>query len=64
VRPGWTETLALILLPVGGFVFILGRLAGVVLLWSSAVWSVRNQLIGTLIVRRAAREAQPRFQHD
>ena len=42
-RPGWREWGAVILLP-------LGWLAGLVLLWSSRLWTTRDKLIGTLIV--------------
>jgi hypothetical protein len=50
-RPGWTEVGALILLPVGAFIVpIVGWIAGVVLLWSSAVWSTRDKLLGTFVL--------------
>jgi uncharacterized membrane protein len=48
-RPGWLETAALVLLLVGGFTF-LGWFIGLALLWSSAVWTTRDKLIGSLIV--------------
>jgi hypothetical protein len=41
---------AVILLPLGGFVFGVGWLIGLVLLWSSRLWTAREKLIGTLIV--------------
>jgi len=45
------EVAALILLLIGGVVIpFLGWLVGVVLLWSSKVWSTRDKLLGTLIV--------------
>jgi uncharacterized membrane protein len=44
------ETWAIILLLLGGFVFIVGWLAGVVLLWSSNLWTRRDKLLGTLVI--------------
>ena len=44
------ETWAIILLLLGGFVFLVGWLAGVVLLWSSNLWTRRDKLIGTLVI--------------
>ena len=49
-RPGWQETAALVFLLVGGFIFIVGWFVGLVLLWTSSVWTVRDKLVGTLIV--------------
>ncbi len=49
-KPSWLDAVALILLLVGGFLFILGWVAGVILLWLSGVWSVRQKIIGTLLV--------------
>jgi hypothetical protein len=50
-QPRWTDYLALVLLPIGGLLVpLVGWLAGVVLLWSSRVWSNRDKLLGTLIV--------------
>jgi uncharacterized membrane protein len=46
----WREWAAIILLPLGGFVFGIGWLAGVVLLWSSRAWTTRDKIIATLIV--------------
>jgi hypothetical protein len=48
-RAGRSEVAALVLLLVGGFVFAVGWLVGLVLLWSSEVWSLRDKLIGTLV---------------
>jgi hypothetical protein len=31
-------------------VFLVGWLVGVVLLWSSTVWTLRDKLIGTLVI--------------
>jgi len=47
---GWQETLAIVLLLVGGFLGGVGWLIGVVLLWLSPVWTQRQKLIGTLVV--------------
>ena len=49
-RRTWRETAAVGLLLLGGFVFGLGWIAGVALLWTSRVWTLRDKLIGTLIV--------------
>jgi hypothetical protein len=65
-QPGWVEWLAIPLLLVGGIALLglgtlvgapgwfalpgLGWLAGVLLLWLSKVWTVRDKLLGTLIV--------------
>jgi uncharacterized membrane protein len=46
----WREWAAIILLPLGGFVFGIGWIAGVVLLWSSRAWTTRQKVIATLIV--------------
>ena len=48
-KPGSREVWALILLAVGWlFLPVVGWIAGVYLLWSSAVWSRTEKLIGTL----------------
>lgn len=49
-RPRWMETAALVLLLFGGFVFGVGWIIGLVLLWSSAVWTPWEKLLGTLVV--------------
>jgi hypothetical protein len=49
-RRGLHEWAAIFLLLVGGFLFFVGWLAGLVLLWSSRAWNTRDKLIGTLIV--------------
>lgn len=41
---------AVVLLPFGGFIFLVGWLIGVVLLWSSENWTTRHKLIGTLVL--------------
>jgi hypothetical protein len=47
---GWQETVAIVLLLAGGFLWGVGWLVGVVLLWLSDVWTVREKLLGTLVV--------------
>jgi hypothetical protein len=49
-RRGWHEWAAVILLPLGGLVVGVGWLIGLILLWSSRLWTTRDKLIGTLIV--------------
>jgi|tagenome__1003787_1003787.scaffolds.fasta_scaffold20910961_3 uncharacterized membrane protein len=49
-RATTTETWAIILLLLGGFLFLVGWLAGVVLLWTSNLWTRRDKLIGTLVI--------------
>jgi hypothetical protein len=49
-RRGIREWGAIILLLFGGFIFIVGWFAGVVLLWSSRTWTTRDKWIGTLII--------------
>jgi uncharacterized membrane protein len=50
-KPGWIEVGALVLLLIGGLIVpIFGWLIGVVLLWVSNVWNVRDKIIGTLFV--------------
>jgi hypothetical protein len=44
------ETWAIILLLLGGFVFLVGWFAGVALLWSSSLWTRRDKIIGTLVI--------------
>jgi len=46
----WREWAAVILLVLGGFAFGVGWLVGLVLLWTSRLWTTREKLIGTLIV--------------
>jgi hypothetical protein len=47
---GTKEWAAIILLLFGGFIFGIGWLAGLILLWSSRAWSTVDKWIGTLIV--------------
>jgi hypothetical protein len=49
-RRGLREWAAVILLPLGGFAFGVGWLAGLILLWSSRLWTTRDKLIGTLVI--------------
>ena len=50
VGAGLNEWLAIPLLLVGGFLFVVGWFVGVALLWSSRVWTLRDKLIGTLVL--------------
>lgn len=47
---GIHEWAAVILLLFGGFVFGIGWLLGLILLWSSRNWTVREKWLGTLVV--------------
>jgi hypothetical protein len=49
-RCGPTEWVAIILLLLGGFIFGVGWLVGLILLWNSRAWTTRDKLVGTLIV--------------
>ena len=50
-KPGWMEVGALVMLLIGGLVVpIVGWLVGVVLLWVSTAWNVRDKIIGTVFV--------------
>ena len=49
-RRGVAEWAAIILLPFGGFIFGVGWLAGLILLWSSRAWTTRDKWIGTLVI--------------
>jgi hypothetical protein len=53
-RPGGLEIAAKILLPVGGFLLLVGWLAGCVLLWVSPRWRWTDKLLGTLVCRLAS----------
>jgi hypothetical protein len=48
-RSGGLDGLTLALLLLGGFVFLVGWFAGVVLLWTSNTWRVRDKVLGTLL---------------
>jgi len=47
---GTKEWAAIILILFGGFIFGLGWVAGLVLLWSSRAWTALDKWIGTLVV--------------
>jgi hypothetical protein len=49
-RRGWREWTAVVLLPLGGLIVGVGWLIGLILLWSSRLWTTRDKVIGTLIV--------------
>ena len=49
-RIGAQEWLAVMLLPLGGFVFGVGWIAGVILLWTSRAWSTLDKVIGTVVI--------------
>jgi len=49
-RRGVHEWAAIFLLLFGGFLFFVGWVAGLFLLWSSRAWNARDKVIGTLIV--------------
>jgi hypothetical protein len=56
---GGHEWAAVILLLLGGFVFGVGWLIGLVLLWSSRAWSTVDKLIGTLLLPGGAATCLP-----
>lgn len=47
---GIQEWAAIILLLLGGFIFGVGWIVGLILLWSSRAWTTGQKLIGTLVV--------------
>ena len=49
-RRGTREWAAIILLLLGGFIFAIGWVAGLVLLWNSRAWTTREKWIGTLVI--------------
>src|SRR5690349_899464 len=50
-KAGWMEVGALVLLLIGGLIVpLFGWLVGVVLLWLSNAWNVRDKIIGTVFV--------------
>jgi uncharacterized membrane protein len=49
-RPAGFEVAAVILLLAGGFAAGVGWLAGLVMLWTSDAWSLRDKVLGTLVV--------------
>ena len=49
-KPGIREVLTLILLPLGGFLWIIGWAVAAILLATSTVWTSREKVIGLLVV--------------
>jgi HAAS len=50
-KPGWMEVGALVMLLVGGLILpVVGWFIGVILLWVSNAWNVRDKIIGTIFV--------------
>jgi hypothetical protein len=49
-KPGVREILTLILLPLGGFLYVIGWAVGAILLATSQVWTSREKVIGLLVV--------------
>lgn len=49
-RLGMHEWAAIVLLLLGGFVFGIGWIAGLILLWSSSAWRTLDKWIGTLVL--------------
>jgi hypothetical protein len=49
-KPGAREVWTVILLPLGGLAYGIGWLVGVVLLWTSPVWTRAEKLVGTLVL--------------
>jgi uncharacterized membrane protein len=50
VKPGIREVVVLILLPLGGFLYLIGWAVGAILLATSTVWTSREKVIGLLVV--------------
>jgi hypothetical protein len=48
-RPTALEPIAILLLLFGGFLFVIGWLAGAILLWISPCWRTKDKVIGTLL---------------
>jgi uncharacterized membrane protein len=48
-KSGIREVLALFLLPIGGFLFVIGWVVGAILLATSNVWTSREKVIGLLV---------------
>jgi hypothetical protein len=49
-RPETSKWAAIGLLLVGGFIFVVGWFAGLILLWRSRAWTTRDKWIGTLVI--------------
>jgi len=51
IKAGWMEVAALVFLLIGGLLIpVFGWIIGVVLLWVSNAWNVRDKIIGTIFV--------------
>jgi uncharacterized membrane protein len=51
VQARWTDTAAVILLPIGGVILpLFGWVIGLIFLWISSVWTTKEKILGTLIV--------------
>jgi uncharacterized membrane protein len=51
VQARWTDTAAVILLPIGGVILpFFGWVIGLIFLWMSSVWTTKEKILGTLIV--------------
>ena len=48
-RAGAMEIIAVVLLLIGGFLFLIGWVVGLVLLWASPRWRWPDKLLGTLV---------------
>jgi len=47
----WYTVLTIVLLAIGGFIVpVLGWLVGLVMLWYSRTWTLRDKLVGTLVL--------------
>lgn len=49
-RPQWIDRLVPWTLLFGGFMFAVGWFVGVILLWASPTWRVRDKVLGTLVL--------------
>src|SRR5215216_3971379 len=50
-KPRWSDVAAIVLLLIGGLILpLVGWLVGIVLLWGSNAWNVRDKVIGTVFV--------------
>jgi hypothetical protein len=49
-KPGWFEWLTIALLLIGGVFSLLGWVAGLVFLWLSWTWPLRDKVVATLLV--------------
>ncbi|MFF8235045.1 hypothetical protein [Streptomyces caelestis] len=49
-RQGWTELTTVLLVQLGAFLFAVGWLVGVLLLWTSDRWRLRDKVIGTVLI--------------